>query len=292
MPVIYTPNLTLGPGKVVGTSLSSGQIDDQIRELRGNDRTRPYMSSASLPVTLYFQIHDANDDPQTFNHVYLLAENVDTIQLRAGAIADVATSANLYTPGPTTGIGLNSADGRESGTNRKVFKLDVTGSGTTVELRITAKEESAHPFYIYAFYLMNDRLLTIRNDDETSFSSYSIASVPRGAVEQIDLYGDVTYQPGVNRASKRGVNYTVWYVADQFRTTDNRINELVRIKDSNPNIVFDEDIFTTINSSGDTVFHGDSNDLEATYPAYWVPGVSQNIEAQGVKSVTFGVQES
>ena len=293
MPVIYTQNLTQGAGKIVGTSIGSGQITDPISQLKGNDRSRPFMSNASLPVYLYFQIHDANDDPQTFNHVYLLGENISTIELRAGTISDVASSSNLYTPGPTTGIRLENGAGRAANTTRNIFKLDVSGSGKVVELRITGKDSGSDPFYVYAFYLRNDRLLTIRNDDNTSFSSYSISSQPRGGVVQTDLYGDATYQPGVNKSSKRTINYTAWYVADDFVHVDRRINELIRIKDSNPNIVLDEEIFTTVSeSTGNTLFDAEANDLEAIYPAYWLPGVSQNIQAQGVKSITFGVQES
>ena len=193
MPVIYTPNLTQGPGKTIGISLTSGVIGDRITQLRGNDRSRPFMTCANLPVNLYFQIHGATaTTDQTFRHIVLICENIMTIQIRAGSLANVSTQPNLYTPGVMQGLRLTNGAGRVTGTNRNVFKLAVTGTGTVVELRITAKEVVGQPFYIYAFYLMENRLETLRNDDNTSFSAYEITSAPRGGTEQVDLYGDVT----------------------------------------------------------------------------------------------------
>ena len=290
MPVIYTPNLTQGPGKTIGTSLSSGVIGNRITQLRGNDRSRPFMSNASTPVNLYFQIHGATTTTdQTFRHIVLIGENIMSIQIRAGTLTNVSTQSNLYTPGITQGLRLTNGAGRANGTSRSIFKLEVTGTGTAVELRITDKEVDSQQFYIYAFYLMENRLETLRNDDNTSFSAYEITSSPRGGIEQTDLYGDVTYQPAVNRSSKRSVGYTVWRIGDHFVNVDRWINSIIRIKDTNPNIILDEEVFTTGSSYN---FDVEENDLEAVYPAYWLPGLSQNIESQGIKSITFGFQES
>lgn len=291
MPVIYTPNLTQGTGKTIGTSLTSGVIGDRITQLRGNDRSRPFSSNANLPVNLYFQIHgQTSSTSQTFRHVILISENVMSIQLRAGTLANVTSQSNLYTPGITQGLRLTNGEGRVTGTTRNVFKLEVTGIGTAVELRVTDKEVDSQPFYIYAFYLMSNKLETLRNDDKTSFSSYEKTSTSRDGIEQTDLYGDVTYQPAVNRSSKRSIGYTVWRVDEHLIHVDRWINNLIRTKDTNPNIILDEEVFTTDSSSYD--FDVEENDLEAIYPAYWLPGVSRTIEGSGVKSVSFGFQES
>ena len=311
MPKIYPPSLTMGPGKRVGTGYSSGAITgfepNTIKGLARNDRSLPF-SASSASTNLYFDIYGATSStPQTFSHIYLITENVRQhldLNTPANTILGLEVSAgtggsfhdNLYTA-ISQGIRLNNGAGRVTGTNRSVWKLDVSDvtasmrTGTVGRITITTLEAPTSPFYIYACYFLSNPILTLQNDDKTSFSAYRATSNPRTGVMQEDLYGTSTYQQSINRSDKRQVNFTAWRVDDELVLIDRWLDSITQAREQYPNIILDEE-FITNHSSGNYVSDAESNDLENFYPATWSTAITDQIEGSGAKSVGFQFQQS
>ena len=325
MPKIYPQSLAIGPGKRVGTAVTANGVTapapNMIRGLARNDRSLPF-SSSTVPTTLYFDIFGANrTTTQTFNHVYLLTENVATIDIGTGR-GGSTTNVGLYTPGPNTGLRLSNGAGRVANTNRNVWKLAVTGEGTFAQITINTRESNSGAFYVYACYFLQEPLLILQNDDKTSFASYRATSNPRTGIMQEDLYGTSTYQQSVNRSEKRQVNFTVWRVDHELVLIDRWIDSIIRAREQYPNIFLDEEFLT---GSGNTIvaqysadgtsnWHSDlrstdmyvrfsittdsysidaeSNDPENFYPATWSAGITDQIEGNGAKSIGFQFQQS
>ena len=275
MPKIYPPSLTTGPGKRVGTGYSSGAITNFapniIKGLGRNDRSLPF-SGTSVPTNLYFDISKSTTPPeQEFKHVYLLTENVQTIEVRA-AIGNPSSTSNLYTtPGFTQGKRIDNGTGEnrtnlDANTNYNVWKLNLTGTGTIAQIRITAAQVSTEDFYVYACYFLKDPLLTLQNDANTSFSAYRATSNPRTGTAQEDLYGTTTYQQSVNRSDKRQVNFTVWRIDNELRLVDQWINRVTRAREQYPNIILDEE-FLTRKLSRRFILTLDSSANPKVYPA-------------------------
>ena len=296
MPRIYTPSLNIGPGKRVGTAYGSsgitGHSPNIVRGLGRNDRSQPFTAN-SVPTNLYFDIFRSTiTTVQTFNYVFVLTENVASIEIRTGSAGSL-TNTNLYTPSLTSGIRLNNGPGRNTGTNRNVYMLNVTGSGTVVELRIQTRENNSYPFYIYAAYFMNDMLLDLKNDEKTSFSSYNAISTPRNGVLQTDLFGTETYQHSVNLSDRRQLNFTTWRVDDELILIDRWIDTITRTRQQYPNIILEEGFLTNYNQGTDSyTLDTESHNLENVYPATWSTAIRDQIEGSGAKSINFRFQQS